>query len=88
MGFAGPKYLASITPSRFMHSFEAALPDKMLGSEFMQRYGDHGDPVTQVYNLMLCGMDACCHRVLIHDPDMMCPLLSIRSPLPHSIKVF
>lgn len=39
-------YLANIEASEFQESLAALLPEQMSGAEFLERYGDTGDPVT------------------------------------------
>ena len=41
-------YLANIEPHEFEEKFAQHLPDAMLGSEFLARYGGTNDPVTTV----------------------------------------
>jgi L-arabinokinase len=41
-------YLANLTPSEFTARFEAQLPERMSGSEFLARYGGTTDTVTRV----------------------------------------
>jgi len=53
-GEAGPSedpmggYLARITPKQFTRQFLSALPEKINGREFLDRYGDTCDRVTRV----------------------------------------
>jgi galactokinase len=49
-------YLANMAPSLFARQFERTLPEQMSGREFIERYGFHADPATQllpehVYNV-------------------------------------
>jgi len=39
-------YLANLSPSQFMRSFEQNLPERMTGAEFLASFGDHVDPAT------------------------------------------
>ncbi|MEO6526754.1 MAG: galactokinase family protein [Gemmatimonadaceae bacterium] len=41
-------YLANITPSEFVSHFEARLPHRMTGVEFLERFGGTTDDVTRV----------------------------------------
>jgi galactokinase len=41
-------YLANLAPSVLAQRFEAALPERMSGGEFTDRYGAHVDPATPV----------------------------------------
>ena len=41
-------YLANVTPAEFAARFEAALPERMSGAEFLERFGGTTDDVTQV----------------------------------------
>jgi len=41
-------YLANVEPREFEEKFARHLPDTMLGSEFLARYGGTNDPVTAV----------------------------------------
>ncbi len=43
--FAG--YLANLAPSQFRERFEARLPERMTGAEFLAAAGEHVDPFTQ-----------------------------------------
>lgn len=41
-------YLANVTPEDYVERFRDHLPTKMLGADFLNRYGDTVDPVTTV----------------------------------------
>jgi len=41
-------YLANMSPSVFARKFERSLPEQMTGREFLELYGTHVDPATQV----------------------------------------
>jgi len=41
-------YLSNLTPSEFEQMYRQHLPDSMSGAEFLDKYGDPGDPVTTV----------------------------------------
>jgi len=41
-------YLANVTPEEFDDRFAEAIPESMRGGEFLERYGETGDPVTRV----------------------------------------
>ena len=41
-------YLANIRPATFAARFEASLPERMSGAEFLARFGGTSDPVTTV----------------------------------------
>jgi galactokinase len=41
-------YLANVTPAEFEQYFARHLPDRLVGAEFLKRYGGITDPVTSV----------------------------------------
>ncbi|HUG43014.1 MAG TPA: galactokinase family protein [Acidobacteriota bacterium] len=41
-------YLANISPSEFLSGLSDSLPEEISGKAFLQRYGETGDPMTQV----------------------------------------
>jgi L-arabinokinase len=41
-------YLANIAPSQFTDLFESMLPERMLGADFLRKFGGITDPVTRV----------------------------------------
>lgn len=41
-------YLANVTPSRFMQTFEQSLPHDLSGGSFLQQHSHHYDTVTSV----------------------------------------
>jgi galactokinase len=41
-------YLANMSPSVFARNFEKLLPEKMTGREYLEKYGIHVDPATNV----------------------------------------
>ncbi len=41
-------YLANISSSEFARDYECKLPESMLGSEFLAKYGEHVDPASTI----------------------------------------
>ncbi len=41
-------YLTELTPKRFHEEYEKNLPEKIVGSEFLDQYKTHDDPVTHI----------------------------------------
>ncbi len=41
-------YLANVTPSELEHEYADRLPEQIQGGDFLERYGETGDPVTTV----------------------------------------
>ena len=41
-------YLANISPSAFARNFEYKLPERISGLDFLELYGEHVDPATNV----------------------------------------
>jgi hypothetical protein len=46
--FTGQGYLSNISPSEYRQFYEEKLPESLLGSQFLENYGGHWDPVTEV----------------------------------------
>lgn len=47
-------YLANISATEFLESYQAALPETIDGSEFKAQYGSHYDGVTAIDDSRRC----------------------------------